>query len=324
MLQSGHVPVKAQNLVGDDIVPAENSNAETAVDQPDLSRQIEALHALIANNERRHDEVRAFNRERQLEKERTLDLRLDAMNKFREAMQDQASRFIQRSEFEASKATSMERYESSRQNFDLRLENELAPLHAAVDSMGKPNWPVMASAGSILIAACAGVWLVLGLKIDNTVAPMQLVLESVRAASAATAERVHFIEGEAAASTQADTASRTDRAQIQERLHQLEGVLPVGATAAADVASLKTLAAQMADRIQTMRTDVAKQGAALVEIETQFCAADTVRNLMHANDLRVESMLWQKAFDGQSQYPIVNAFYPRIGRCQNGGTVDGH
>jgi hypothetical protein len=49
------------------------------------------------------------------------------------------------------------------------------------------------------------------------------------------------------------------------------------------------------------------------EIETQFCAADTVRNLTHAHDMRIQSMMWGKVFG--SPLPTDNAFYPRIGRC---------
>lgn len=48
----------------------------------------------------------------------------------------------------------------------------------------------------------------------------------------------------------------------------------------------------------------------LNEIETQFCAQDIVRNLMHANDLRNLSILWEKQFG--TPYPISNAYYPTI------------
>lgn len=51
----------------------------------------------------------------------------------------------------------------------------------------------------------------------------------------------------------------------------------------------------------------------LKEIETQFCAADDVRNLSHATDLRIFAMLWEKVY--MSHFPTDNAFYPKIGRC---------
>lgn len=46
------------------------------------------------------------------------------------------------------------------------------------------------------------------------------------------------------------------------------------------------------------------------ETETQFCAQDIVRNLMHANDMRGVSILWEKA--GLGRMPTDNAYYPTI------------
>lgn len=49
---------------------------------------------------------------------------------------------------------------------------------------------------------------------------------------------------------------------------------------------------------------------ALNEIETQFCAQDIVRNLMHANDQRQVSILWEKSFG--TKWPTDNSYYPTI------------
>lgn len=50
----------------------------------------------------------------------------------------------------------------------------------------------------------------------------------------------------------------------------------------------------------------------LREIETQFCASDIVRNLMHAHDMREHALLWHKVYG--EIYPTDNPFYPVI--CQ--------
>lgn len=57
------------------------------------------------------------------------------------------------------------------------------------------------------------------------------------------------------------------------------------------------------DRLTRMET-------ALSEVETQFCAADTARNLTHANDLRNYALIYKQVFG--SDYPIGNAYYPTI------------
>lgn len=48
----------------------------------------------------------------------------------------------------------------------------------------------------------------------------------------------------------------------------------------------------------------------LNEIETQFCAQDIVRNLMHANDMRNVTLLWEKTFG--MRLSTDNAYYPTI------------
>ncbi len=68
------------------------------------------------------------------------------------------------------------------------------------------------------------------------------------------------------------------------------------------------------ERRSVYLADMASIHRDLVEIETQFCAEDALRNLMHANDLRDFAMLWAKTMGGE--LPIANAYYPHIGRCQ--------
>jgi len=276
-------------------------------------REFREIRDLIVANDRRVFEHLRHEHETQTARIGELAERLDHHNDFERRMADQAARFIMRPEFEDAKAAGVERYETNRRQFETKIEGELKPLRTAIDVAGKPNWTILATAFSIMVALCAGGWLVIGLKIDNTVAPVALSLEQAKAQGLQNADRLHFIEAEAAASTQQDTISTTDRAQINERVHQLESVLPTGATAVAELNNLKTQYGLMADRLQTIRTEQAKQAAALTEIETQFCAADSERNLMHAYDLRILAMLWHKTF--AMVYPTDNAYYPRVGRC---------
>ncbi len=81
-------------------------------------------------------------------------------------------------------------------------------------------------------------------------------------------------------------------------------------SALAKVDALEIRVALMENTAGATRTDVSVIRRDLREIETQFRAADQVRNIMHANDLRTMSMLWKKAFN--ADYPISNAYYPTI------------
>lgn len=57
--------------------------------------------------------------------------------------------------------------------------------------------------------------------------------------------------------------------------------------------------------------DMAQVRSALTEIETQFKASDQIRNVMHADDMRWRSVIWQKVFPGTTM-PTDNAYYPTI------------
>jgi hypothetical protein len=67
----------------------------------------------------------------------------------------------------------------------------------------------------------------------------------------------------------------------------------------------------MLERISVIRTDISKLTAGQTEVETQFCASDIVRNLLHASDMRVVSVLWRKEFR-DTPLPTDNAFYPVV------------
>jgi hypothetical protein len=62
--------------------------------------------------------------------------------------------------------------------------------------------------------------------------------------------------------------------------------------------------------VNDLRSQVSSLRVSLNEIETQFCAEDIVRNLMHENNTRLQSAIYQKVF-GQ---PLAtdNAYYPVI------------
>lgn len=79
------------------------------------------------------------------------------------------------------------------------------------------------------------------------------------------------------------------------------------------VVALEANLAATQERRARLATEMAALQRNLVEVETQFCAEDALRNLMHANDLRDLSILWLKAMG--SELPISNAYYPSIGKC---------
>jgi hypothetical protein len=278
-----------------------------------VARELQAIRELIAVNERARDASVAVEREARRSEKAELDMRLTRMNEFRQAMADQAGRFIARPEFEEAIKGGIERYETSRRYVDTQLHAQIAPLRGDVERLQRPDWGFIAAAGGLLATVITGCWLIIGLEIDNKVGPIRVDLEQTRTATSTNTERLRFVETAANNSTQADTGSRADRSQLNERVHQLEATSFNTSQIVADVGNMKTNQATVFDRLQQLRQSITTQQAALIEIETQFCGQDNLRSQIHATDLRVEAMLWNKVFG--TEMPIDNAFYARVGRC---------
>lgn len=81
------------------------------------------------------------------------------------------------------------------------------------------------------------------------------------------------------------------------------GIIAAGVGAVGIIASMVTSIYNIQDRLTKIEVS-------MNEIETQFCSQDIVRNLMHANDMRIVSQLWEKEFG--VKFPTDNAYYPTI------------
>lgn len=219
--------------------------------------------------------------------ETALDKRLDGMNEFRAAMQDQAARTVTRTEFEGEVRA-----------IQTQLEQQFAPVTKQLAEQGRPNWFLLISLLSVFIAMASGCWLMIGLQINVSVQPQILAIEQLKTDQAAFRRAmdlmqttVRSVEQQGAVSVAADSESRLDRSKLNTEVLRLRQDLSNG-----------TAARRAADERFT---------AALVEIETQFCESDALRNIMHANDLRMFAVLWSKVIP-DAQLSTGNAYYPIV------------
>jgi len=244
--------------------------------------------------------------------------RLDNMNEFRGALSDQqanfitkddfaqhkrlfdevrqtlvseALRFLPRTEADTRRESDVARFEQLRVSTENRLEAEVVPLRAKIEQANAPNWGLIISVMSVLLVLAAGLWTVVGLQISNAIEPVKLTAEQTKVALSAETARA---------------------AQIEEISHNY--VKSVG-----DIEALKRQATENSDRTSALRADVTRLSSAAVEIETQFCGQDNLRSQIHAQDLRIQSMLWRKLFP-EAPLPTDNAFYARVGRCTGPAT----
>jgi hypothetical protein len=222
---------------------------------------------------------------------KALQVKLASMNEFRAALNDSALRNITRAEAETRINSLAE-----------KLDAVVAPLHDKIDAAKKPNWGAVGAILALFIAGAGSVWGTINLQISNAETPIALNVSSIKeqnatmnAAIIAVGERMRVAEDKISQSLIADEQSRTDRKQLNGRMHDVEN----------DVAN------GMADR----RGQIASINSALTEIETQFCASDVVRNLMHAHDMRIQAMLWGKTHMNET-LPTDNSYYPTI--CHGG------
>lgn len=83
-----------------------------------------------------------------------------------------------------------------------------------------------------------------------------------------------------------------------------------GNTNASDISSLYLRVSTLETLASQNNLKITEQALSLNEIETQFAAQDIIHNLTRANNMRVESLLWQKVYG--TMLPTDNAYYPAI------------
>lgn len=216
-----------------------------------------------------------------------LERRLDAMNEFRGAMADQAARLVARSEFDAELNATRE-----------RLDAVIEPINRRIAEQGKPNWMLLVGLASVTLTVLAGCWLIIGLQINYAITPQVLAIEQLKASNTAqinagtlVESRLRGLEQITTTSTTSDVESKADRARLNIQTERLAGQIANG---------------------QAERKEAdARFTAALVEIETQFCASDAVRNMMYAQELRIMSILWSATHKNE-RFPTDNALYPEV------------
>jgi hypothetical protein len=170
-----------------------------------------------------------------------------------------------------------------------KITTSIETLAAKLEERGKTNWPAV-FAILPMIPMLAGL---LGMYVAYSISPVNAKLDLHESNIAHVVSDVTALSKLSQENALAAVGSRTDRADLNERVRLLQ-------------TGLATETLQRREAAAAMRVN-------LSEIETQFCSSDIVRNLMHANDLRNVSLLWQKV--NGVPYPIENAYYPTV--CQH-------
>lgn len=224
------------------------------------------------------------------------DKRLDSMNEFRFALADQSARMMPRTEATAALEAVMERGTISRDALATKMDGMVRPLQAKMDEMGKTNWPLLASFMSVAALLVGGLWLIIGLKIDTSVAPINLTEENLKAqqlAQVTTAnERLANRESQVKELTASVNRLAVDMQGAQRDLAALK------ATQVVNSARITAVEQNGSSQRTDLRTAQASMGQKMVEIETQFKSMSHVINLMKDDNQQMFGVLWSKNFPG--------------------------
>jgi hypothetical protein len=168
------------------------------------------------------------------------------------------------------------------------LTSAIQGLSTKLDEQSRTNWPAIALAVTMFIAVVPGMGFLMANYTASALAPITLSTNLNQQAITHLGEQVRALDSASQSSQMADGVSRTDRAQLNERLRALETMLT----------------AEIAER----RTSTASIKAALGEIEGQFHAVSNIDNLRAAQQERLNSMIYEAAFPGR-RYPN-GTFFP--------------
>ncbi|HEY2538196.1 MAG TPA: hypothetical protein VGI28_01660 [Stellaceae bacterium] len=216
----------------------------------------------------------------------------------------------------------------------VELRGSVDRLVSRFEEARRTNWPLIAVLAGMLPVLLTGTGFIMSSFTANAVAPINSAITELRSTQTANDltlralaadqqsqardqiainqqvsrnsaempqvhDQITTLQQRTASSLEADSASRTDRGQLNERVAKLEAAL----------------ATEVADR----RSDGATFGTHLGEIETQFHAVSDVGNLRGAQQERMNALLWHKAFG--EDYPVGTFFPPAM----FGGTpLNGH
>ncbi len=252
---------------------------------PNPSNSIESIReyidARIADADRRYQQRYELT-EKALDKSAAVNnTRLEAMNEFRSTLADQAARLPTRIEVENLVQTAR-----------AEAKADIGPLATKLDNIGRTNYPVMGAFAAVVFSIVSAGWVIIGLKIDATNQPLHLAVESERVDDLQLNDRLRAAEAAIVASSQADSISRSDRAQLNSRVQ-------------ANEISIGTITTEQ-------RTQNAVSTSKLTEVEGQFKAMSDVLNLTKDENQRLFSILYAKAFPG-SILPPTN-YRPQLYR----------
>ena len=168
------------------------------------------------------------------------------------------------------------------------IVQEIKGLGTKLEEKSRTNWPAIGLAVSLFTISVPGLAFIMASYTGNALAPIASATTLNSDAIKHLSEGMAVLQQAASSSTAADSNSRTDRTQLNDRVQRLE----------------TGLGSEVSER----RSWTAETRVHLAEIEQQFHSVSNVENLRAAQQERLNSMLWEKSHPGE-RYPN-GTFFP--------------
>lgn len=234
--------------------------------------------------------------------------RLDQMNEFRAAMQDQSARMVTKNEYDIAHVALSQKGEAALNTatstlseaisvLDTKIEARFVPLTVKVDAFGKPNWTLITSFLSIAALVVTGLWLVIGLKIDNSSQPLSLAIEQIKTVSEANTRQLvdqRRVRDQQVSDMRTAFENTATRVEANEQKLSNIGALQQSRITLVDRLVSDVTAMRVADTAEAAITR-----EKLAEIETQLKSVSIVFNLERDDRSQQIGVLWRKTFGVQ-------------------------
>lgn len=192
---------------------------------------------------------------------------------------------------------------SSTNEFRVSVEASIKGLAESLSQRGRPHWLILIGGATFLLTLMTGLltigWFTITQNVQLSLSPDKTNIASMRETQKAHDTQIDrildMLQKQAEQSLQsslADEQSRTDRAQLNDRV--------------------KTIEQKQADNLAERKAETAALAERSAEVETQFRAEDRIRNVQFAENQRMIALLWNRAYPGVA-YPGT-AYFPEIAR----------
>lgn len=258
----------------------------------DLENRLALLEQKMADNDRFYQQRYDFDQSALKVALQTSDHRLEVLNGHKQEMIADRALMMPRELATKMITDAQEKINLSRESMATRIDGQMRALETRVETIGRPNWLMLASSIGVITAVVSGLFIVIGLKIDAAVSPVTLEIAQIKTNAAAQESRL--AERTANRERQINTLQARVAANDVEAGASTQAIAQFRAIQVVNSGRISMIEQGMAAGMSERKSAVASINGQMIELETQFKLVSTVINLMKDDTHQMISALWSK------------------------------